>query len=136
MRRIFKSKKRRIAELYNDNIGVKVGNFNHPHSRKEGCVALGVVCGYGDSDLVVKMTDGEGWFPEGMRKAKIKFFIEPESKGNVKGYWFISKRELEELSVVYDNDESIVDPGRNEPCFCGSGKKFKKCCLHPVQDVD
>ncbi|MFC3120902.1 SEC-C metal-binding domain-containing protein [Agaribacter flavus] len=20
--------------------------------------------------------------------------------------------------------------GRNEPCPCGSGKKFKKCCLH------
>jgi hypothetical protein len=20
-------------------------------------------------------------------------------------------------------------PGRNEPCLCGSGKKFKKCCL-------
>jgi hypothetical protein len=20
-------------------------------------------------------------------------------------------------------------PGRNEPCFCGSGKKYKKCCL-------
>ena len=20
-------------------------------------------------------------------------------------------------------------PGRNEPCPCGSGKKFKKCCL-------
>lgn len=20
-------------------------------------------------------------------------------------------------------------PGRNEPCFCGSGKKFKRCCL-------
>lgn len=19
--------------------------------------------------------------------------------------------------------------GRNDPCFCGSGKKFKKCCL-------
>lgn len=19
-------------------------------------------------------------------------------------------------------------PGRNDPCFCGSGKKFKKCC--------
>jgi hypothetical protein len=23
-------------------------------------------------------------------------------------------------------------PGRNEPCFCGSGKKFKKCCLKRV----
>jgi hypothetical protein len=21
-------------------------------------------------------------------------------------------------------------PGRNEPCPCGSGKKYKKCCLH------
>ena len=20
-------------------------------------------------------------------------------------------------------------PGRNEPCPCGSGKKFKKCCI-------
>ena len=19
--------------------------------------------------------------------------------------------------------------GRNDPCFCGSGKKYKKCCL-------
>jgi len=22
------------------------------------------------------------------------------------------------------------DVGRNDPCPCGSGKKFKKCCLH------
>jgi hypothetical protein len=22
-----------------------------------------------------------------------------------------------------------VRPGRNEPCFCGSGKKYKQCCL-------
>jgi uncharacterized protein YecA (UPF0149 family) len=21
-----------------------------------------------------------------------------------------------------------IMPGRNDPCFCGSGKKFKKCC--------
>lgn len=21
------------------------------------------------------------------------------------------------------------EPGRNDPCFCGSGKKFKKCCI-------
>lgn len=21
-------------------------------------------------------------------------------------------------------------PGRNDPCFCGSGKKYKHCCLH------
>jgi uncharacterized protein YecA (UPF0149 family) len=24
--------------------------------------------------------------------------------------------------------EIFYTPGRNDPCFCGSGKKFKKCC--------
>jgi hypothetical protein len=24
-------------------------------------------------------------------------------------------------------------PGRNDPCICGSGKKFKKCCLSKIQ---
>jgi len=24
-------------------------------------------------------------------------------------------------------------PGRNDPCLCGSGKKFKKCCLPKIQ---
>ena len=21
------------------------------------------------------------------------------------------------------------EPGRNDPCYCGSGKKFKHCCM-------
>ena len=33
-----------------------------------------------------------------------------------------------------DAPQPFVDPfkgvGRNDPCPCGSGKKFKKCCLH------
>lgn len=28
-----------------------------------------------------------------------------------------------------DPHEGILKPGRNEPCPCGSGKKFKVCCL-------
>jgi uncharacterized protein YecA (UPF0149 family) len=24
----------------------------------------------------------------------------------------------------------IPQPGRNDPCPCGSGRKFKKCCLN------
>lgn len=42
-------------------------------------------------------------------------------------------------SVVSDDDAPIPDapvdqaraggtPGRNDPCPCGSGKKYKKCC--------
>lgn len=26
--------------------------------------------------------------------------------------------------------EGHLDPGRNEPCPCGSGRKFKACCLN------
>ncbi|WP_369291525.1 SEC-C metal-binding domain-containing protein [Sphingobium sp. DC-2] len=26
-------------------------------------------------------------------------------------------------------DRSTVKVGRNEPCPCGSGLKFKKCCI-------
>lgn len=26
------------------------------------------------------------------------------------------------------------EPGRNEPCLCGSGKKFKKCCMGAYSD--
>ena len=24
-------------------------------------------------------------------------------------------------------------PGRNEPCYCGSGKKYKKCCIDKME---
>ncbi|MBN4073214.1 SEC-C domain-containing protein [Mariprofundus ferrooxydans] len=24
----------------------------------------------------------------------------------------------------------LAKPGRNDPCFCGSGKKYKQCCVH------
>jgi len=27
-----------------------------------------------------------------------------------------------------DGIRSPVMPGRNDPCCCGSGKKYKKCC--------
>jgi hypothetical protein len=27
-------------------------------------------------------------------------------------------------------------PGRNEPCHCGSGKKYKHCCLVKDEETD
>jgi len=125
-------KKIKVAKLYSENIGVKVGNFSHKYSETVGDTALGVVCGYGDSDIIVKLTNCEGWTEAQMKKVNIKTFVEKESKNHPNGYWFISKRELEELSVVYNVDVIEYDTGRNEPCICGSGKKFKKCCLHRV----
>ena len=34
---------------------------------------------------------------------------------------------IEKLEKVKKEDLHIVE--RNDPCSCGSGKKFKKCCL-------
>ena len=28
---------------------------------------------------------------------------------------------------------SIADTGRNDPCPCGSGKKFKRCCQEKIR---
>lgn len=36
--------------------------------------------------------------------------------------------ELEELQEYWDS-LPIPTPGRNDPCLCGSGKKYKNCCL-------
>ena len=38
---------------------------------------------------------------------------------------------ISELTVLLNRPKTIVlekTPGRNEPCSCGSNKKFKKCC--------
>ncbi|MDA1023943.1 MAG: SEC-C metal-binding domain-containing protein [Proteobacteria bacterium] len=32
--------------------------------------------------------------------------------------------------TLKDQRPTNKNVGRNDPCSCGSGKKFKKCCLH------
>ena len=42
---------------------------------------------------------------------------------------------IEKLGALFSSkDEEMpqVRPGRNEPCWCGSGKKYKKC--HEPED--
>lgn len=41
--------------------------------------------------------------------------------------------------VVIGGGHTVQRPipkiGRNAPCYCGSGKKYKKCCLHKEQEI-
>lgn len=44
-----------------------------------------------------------------------------------------SIEERKEIKKQYNKDHIVVKGdkvGRNDPCPCGSGKKFKKCCLN------
>ncbi len=36
-------------------------------------------------------------------------------------------------SVIQRTDEGL--PGRNDPCHCGSGRKYKKCCLRSDEEA-
>ncbi|MDD7804487.1 MAG: SEC-C metal-binding domain-containing protein [Endozoicomonas sp. (ex Botrylloides leachii)] len=37
-------------------------------------------------------------------------------------------RELDSLLTKAKTQIKVKVPARNEPCLCGSGKKYKKCC--------
>ena len=43
-----------------------------------------------------------------------------------------AEENIGELEMVLNKPKTLVlnkTPNRNDPCSCGSGKKFKKCCL-------
>ncbi|PKK39831.1 Protein export cytoplasm protein SecA ATPase RNA helicase [Clostridiaceae bacterium JG1575] len=39
-----------------------------------------------------------------------------------------SEEKRKELRIEYKESKMVHKVGRNEPCPCGSGKKYKKCC--------
>ncbi len=54
-----------------------------------------------------------------------------------RGYDLSKKKDIEAFLKEYNKDKEILysqsknkveKPGRNDPCPCGSGKKYKKCC--------
>ena len=49
----------------------------------------------------------------------------PDSVLNMHEYWLPYRRAVYEREVAKSLQPKV---GRNEPCPCGSGKKFKKCC--------
>jgi len=52
----------------------------------------------------------------------------PENAREIHAYWLARRTQEEVLSQPMRHSEQKT--GRNDPCPCGSGKKFKKCCLH------
>jgi uncharacterized protein len=46
----------------------------------------------------------------------------------IHAYWLKQRGDSPSLEQSFKRSEPKV--GRNDPCPCGSGKKFKKCCLH------
>lgn len=54
---------------------------------------------------------------------KVESHHEVSSFKKIDGRWFFMDGQI--ITQVVNRDNKV---GRNEPCPCGSGKKFKKCC--------
>lgn len=61
---------------------------------------------------VMALCQERGW--------KVVVGIEPEEPEDL--------RDLERLLAPPAPVQAKTQPGRNDPCPCGSGRKFKRCC--------
>jgi len=87
-------------------------------------------------DIIVLITpiktfgSDEGWQQlNTMSKLEIdniRRAITPNAQ-KIHAYW-LARRKSEPENLPFQRNEPRV--GRNDPCPCGSGKKYKKCCLH------
>ena len=89
------------------------------------------------------------WGRIGQQVTSAIFRLEKQSPDFVGSLWRVTDTIHEDVTDDYDYDEESegdtnssepaqqsIDPivnqqpkvGRNDPCPCGSGKKFKKCC--------
>ena len=47
----------------------------------------------------------------------------------------VAQHEIDHMNGILNTQRRYIPPqivGRNEPCPCGSGKKYKKCCIDKV----
>jgi len=77
-------------------------------------------------------TEAADWpghdLPNFAETEKLQLSIAPNVRA-LHAYWL--ERRVDPVSAkAAPYRRSILHVGRNDPCPCGSGKKFKKCCLH------
>ncbi len=62
-----------------------------------------------------ELCDENGW----INRIKVK----PEQEEDIQDLTLVQSKHVE----TQENEHNI---GRNDACYCGSGKKYKKCCLN------
>ena len=85
---------------------------------------------YHDKSFLDIFADKTG---KSIEELKEEFGFKPETI-NAEMEKRMDKR-LAEVKAEHGEPVQVVrrKVGRNEPCPCGSGTKFKKCCIHKAQ---
>ncbi len=83
-----------------------------------------------DGRITDEISDAE-WFKEALRRAETK----PHDRDRLGPYQYgylddpVEALDWTAEGAGEPQRNPFKDVGRNDPCPCGSGKKFKKCCL-------
>jgi uncharacterized protein len=77
--------------------------------------------------IAVHLTDAQGNSPLNPEEENVKALIEQAAEFIPAAVRSID-RFFKQTRPFFEGGTKV---GRNDPCFCGSGKKFKKCCGRP-----
>jgi len=118
----------RIWDIEDDNVGIAL-------EKGEGAVfAAAVVTVVGLPDMMDEI-DSEGGIDSPPESEKLEFYLSmlellPDAVATLcrEGRNFEVRRRRESLHMVPRTPRSVEKIGRNDPCPCGSGKKYKNCC--------
>ena len=93
--------------------GLTAADLSSTYTRWDG---LEILASQGGPDDTLGMVEFKAWFWEGDERHCLH---ERSRFVRYQGRW-----------VYTDGEQDPAQPkaGRNDPCPCGSGKKFKKCC--------
>jgi SEC-C motif len=113
--------------------------------RQDGDIVISIVASAGLplADLEIR-TEFRAFIEKYRRKARksigIGIISEDRSKPFHCASWIEGTWEYdEEIEKLVKDEPPFVPapgqklPGRNDPCLCGSGKKFKHCCLPKIE---
>ena len=67
------------------------------------------------------------WQEEFLKNRPVPFEVEDPELGKMVA-WHCQQPPTVQKRLNLDEAEAVPAPGNNEPCPCGSGKKYKKCC--------
>lgn len=84
----------------------------------------------GDYDIIDSLSQWAGFNPEFDMSDDELLSVFNEMMDDSDSLGYIDADNFPELEDFQQPHIAAVQPGRNDPCSCGSGKKYKKCCLN------
>lgn len=101
--------------------------------EQELVTSCGIIIGVADPDSIPRIFEKEDFNPEANEKdldlEATLFALLPSAVATLQAHAKLKAEEHQAfMSSLHQPINSRPKIGRNEPCPCGSGKKFKKCC--------